>query len=390
MSDSRKRIFALNIDTLTKKVLLLSKITKKLATKRGAVILKTKNVFQRNSCFLVLAILVSSLLISSRGTNYDGQSQTVLQPVKNYIEETAASSLILKRAFSAEINTAAPFVGLEFQSLSVNPTNTVQQTALLAFNSLENDFSGFENSNQNGRISIYTVQEGDTLSFIASDFGVSINTIIWANNIQNINSIKPGNELKIPPVSGVIHKVKKGETVASVAKKYAASEEKIVEFNGLPKDGSLQIDDELIVPDGKMTSQNIANYSNSVVKRFAYLPSLGDYYMTPSTGRNWGTIHGRNGVDIANSCGTPIYAAADGSAAIADGVGWNGGFGKFIKLVHPNGTETIYAHSSKLLINKGENVQKGQLIALIGTTGRSTGCHLHFEVHGAKNPLAKY
>ena len=339
---------------------------------------------------MILAVIVSSFLISSRGTNYDGQNQTILQPVKNYIEETAASSIILKRAFSAEINNSASFVGLEFQSLSVNPANTVQQTALLAFNSLENDFSGFENSDQNSRISIYTVQEGDTLSFIASDFGVSVNTIVWANNIREVNSIRPGDELKIPPVSGVVHKVKKGDTVASLAKKYAANEEKIIEFNSLPKDGSLQIDNELIVPDGKITSQNIANYSNNVVKRFAYLPNLGDYYMIPATGRNWGIIHGRNGVDIANSCGTPIYAAADGSAAIVDGVGWNGGFGKFIKLVHQNGTETIYAHSSKLLINQGENVQKGQLIALIGTTGRSTGCHLHFEVHGAKNPLAKY
>jgi murein DD-endopeptidase MepM/ murein hydrolase activator NlpD len=94
-------------------------------------------------------------------------------------------------------------------------------------------------------------------------------------------------------------------------------------------------------------------------------------------------------VDIANSCGTPIYAAAEGTVAISDAVGYNGGFGKYIKLVHPNGTETLYAHNTKLLVSAGEYDQRGQMIALMGSTGRSTGCHLHFEVHGARNPLSK-
>jgi len=111
--------------------------------------------------------------------------------------------------------------------------------------------------------------------------------------------------------------------------------------------------------------------------------------LIPTTGRISQGIHGRNGMDMANSCGTPIYASAGGIAAIVDGAGYNGGYGYYIKLIHPNGTETLYAHASKLLISQGQTVQKGQRIALIGTTGRSTGCHLHFEVHGAKNPLAK-
>ena len=125
-------------------------------------------------------------------------------------------------------------------------------------------------------------------------------------------------------------------------------------------------------------------------KPFSYLPNLADYFRLPTTGYNWGRIHGRNGVDIANSCGTTIYAAADGVATVTDAEGYNGGFGKYIKVSHPNGTETLYAHASKLLISAGQPIAKGQAIALMGTTGRSTGCHLHFEVHGARNPLAKY
>lgn len=124
-------------------------------------------------------------------------------------------------------------------------------------------------------------------------------------------------------------------------------------------------------------------------KAFAHLPDLGSYYLIPTTGFNWGRIHGRNGVDMANSCGTPVRAAAEGVVTVADGDGWNGGFGKYLKISHPNGTETLYAHASKLLVSAGQTVARGEQIMLMGTTGRSTGCHLHLEVHGAKNPLVK-
>ena len=122
---------------------------------------------------------------------------------------------------------------------------------------------------------------------------------------------------------------------------------------------------------------------------FSHLPDLGSYFIPPTAGYNWGIIHGRNAIDIANSCGTQNKASADGVIAIATETGWNGGFGKYIKATHSNGTETIYGHLSKVLVSVGQVVAQGEVIALMGTTGNSTGCHLHFEVHGAKNPLAK-
>ena len=162
----------------------------------------------------------------------------------------------------------------------------------------------------------------------------------------------------------------------------------------MPQSGELQIGDDLIVPDGQIKSTYVATSGSTKTsagaKPFAYLLDLGNYFMPPAGGYNWSRIHGRNGIDIANSCGTPIYAAAEWLVATSDGSGYNGGFGKFIKIAHPNGTETLYAHATKLLIGAGEYAQRGQIIALMGSTGRSTGCHLHFEVHGARNPLAKY
>lgn len=263
--------------------------------------------------------------------------------------------------------------------------STIQENSFVSNNPVSLDYLDF--GFKQNQIAEYEVQTGDSLSFIASDYGVSVNSIIWANGLTNINSISPGQILRIPPVTGVIHKIKKGDTLDSIAKKYGAEKEKIIQFNKVSDSGILAVDDELMVPDGKMASS--AKVQTTTAARFSHLPDLGDYFLIPTTGRNWGRIHGRNGVDIANSCGTPIFASADGSAAMVDSVGYNGGFGKFIKLIHSNGTETLYAHASKLLITSGQFVQRGQQIALMGTTGRSTGCHLHFEVHGAKNPLVK-
>jgi len=101
-------------------------------------------------------------------------------------------------------------------------------------------------------------------------------------------------------------------------------------------------------------------------------------------------LHNNNAVDIANSCGTPIYAAADGIViSINSGGGWNGGYGNSIKIQHPNGTTTLYAHLSSINITKGASVKQGDFIGKMGSTGKATGCHLHFEVNGAKNPFVK-
>lgn len=113
-----------------------------------------------------------------------------------------------------------------------------------------------------------------------------------------------------------------------------------------------------------------------------------NWLIVPASGKDWGRIHASNGVDVANVCGTPIYAAAAGRIILSDGIGWNGGYGKYIQIQHPSGVVTLYAHASQLLVGVGEEVAQGQLIAIMGTTGRSTGCHLHFEVRGASNPLA--
>lgn len=123
--------------------------------------------------------------------------------------------------------------------------------------------------------------------------------------------------------------------------------------------------------------------------------SKSKYFIMPTTGLNWGKIHEDNGVDISNSCGTPVYAAADG-AVIPDPTlrlnDWSGGYGKFVLIEHSNGTRTRYAHLSKISVEVGDFVTKRQQIGLTGNTGKvdkATGCHLHFEVLGGENPFSK-
>ncbi len=234
----------------------------------------------------------------------------------------------------------------------------------------------------------YEVLEGDTLSAIAVDYGLTMQTLLVANNLKNPNALKPGTELKIPPINGLLHMVKKGDTVSSLAKKYTAESEKIIAFNGLPQEGDLQIGTELMIPDGRPPAQaSTTAVRNISSRRFSTLPNLNSYFTAPTTGRLTQRKHGRNGCDIANIVGTQIYAAAGGTVKLSDGVGYNGGYGKYVLITHPNGTETLYAHLSKILVGAGETVESRQYIGNMGSTGRSTGSHLHFEVHNAQNPL---
>ena len=132
--------------------------------------------------------------------------------------------------------------------------------------------------------------------------------------------------------------------------------------------------------------------SGVAVSAVSNLPAVQEgFFLYPTTGWNWGRLHYNNAVDIANQCGAPVYAAASGLVIDRKDIGWNGGAGKLVKVQHGNGLSTNYYHLGDILVNIGAYVEKGQIIARIGNTGNThgpTGCHLHFEVRGARNPFA--
>ena len=243
----------------------------------------------------------------------------------------------------------------------------------------------------------YIVKPGDSPSTIAAEYEISVNTILWANDLSAYSIIRPGDELEILPMSGITHKVAKGETIGSIAKKYSIKEEKIYEANKLDQAGTLSAGIKLIIPGGKektYTAYTTARYTGiSAIRDIVKAPNA-----KPAVGNkmNWPTVGARitqyyswrhHAVDIANKIGTPIYAADAGTIEVA---GWGTGYGNQIVIDHGGGKKTRYAHLSKFHVEKGQKVSKGETIGEMGSTGWSTGPHLHFEViiNGRKyNPL---
>ena len=234
----------------------------------------------------------------------------------------------------------------------------------------------------------YTIEEGDTLSKIAENFGISLETVLWANDLTKNSKISPGQKLITLPVSGVLHFVQKGETLSEIAKKYKGDVEKIIEFNELDNEKDIFAGDILIIPDGIMPSKTYIA---------PQIPLASSYFICPISQpcRITQGLHWYNAVDFSHGkCGEPIYAAAQGEV-LKVRFGWNKGAGNYITILHPNGVITMYGHIATSLVNSGDKVSQGQMIALMGGqpgtsgAGISTGCHLHFGVQGTRNPFTQ-
>jgi len=291
------------------------------------------------------------------------------------------------------------------ESVSVNITGDALLPAvgpLVLSGGVESEDSSYS------EISIYVVRPGDSIADIAKMFKVTTNTILWANDMKKGDKLKVGDTLIILPIDGVKHIVKKGDTIKNIAKTYSVETNDIYQYNGLDEESVLSIGDEIIVPGAEIketpkkavvtigAKSSISGNKN--IKTGGSIPnnyysadnsgSANGYFIKPVSGGSCRLTqgkHDRYAIDIGCPTGTPIKASAAGRVIFSK-VGWNGAFGNLIIISHPNGTQTFYAHQSKLAVSVGEQVSQGQLIGYVGNTGRSTGPHIHFEVRGAKNP----
>jgi LysM repeat protein len=265
----------------------------------------------------------------------------------------------------------------------------VEDGALVPSGDVDTKEATVNTKTQNGEISVYVVREGDTLSQIAEMYDVSGKTILWANDIESPSKIRPGDTLVILPITGVRHIVKQGDTLASIAKKYGGDVDDILNYNQLAEASDVAVGDTIIIPDGTIAAPTPAKSvspSRSTGAVATGAGSSGFVHPVPGAVRTQG-IHGYNGVDLGAPAGTAVRAAQAGEVIVARGSGWNGGYGLYVVVKHPNGTQTLYAHLSALYVTAGESVVSGQTIGAVGNTGRSTGNHLHFEVRGARNPF---
>jgi len=241
----------------------------------------------------------------------------------------------------------------------------------------------------------YTVKGGDTLSKIAQYYEIKVETLLWANNLNEKSVIKPGTVLQIPPRDGVLVVVKKGDTLEGLAKKYSADAADIVDHNWLEKPYTLTVGSELFLPNGELpvvkkpvyaSSPSLYRTSSIAYTSTAVDPNVGKFLSWPVGGASAisrGFFPGHYGIDIYPTGGKrPNVIAASGGRVIS--AGWGSGkyygFGYYAHVDHGNGYTTLYAHMNKLYVRAGQSVSRGTAIGLIGDTGVAYGVHVHFEL----------
>lgn len=236
-------------------------------------------------------------------------------------------------------------------------------------------------------IQAHVVGPGETLSTIADHYGVTVRTIAQSCGLANPNHINPGQTLIFPSVDGVLHRVRPGDTIYGLAERYAAEAPEIAWANHIEDPRSLEVGSLLIIPGGRIAQVTIASSAGSA--RASGSGGLSWPLRGPITsyyGPRWGGQH--TGIDIAGSYGASVRAAGGGEVTMA---AWYGRYGRTIIVSHGDGLSTLYAHASELLVTVGQTVVAGEIIARVGSTGNSTGPHLHFEVRigdECRNPLS--
>ncbi len=258
-------------------------------------------------------------------------------------------------------------------------------------------------SDKRRSIEEYQVQQGDSYQKIADSFGIKLETLLWANGLKKGSKPSVGDYIVILPVDGILYSVKDGDSVSNIAKRYKSDRDDILTFNEIDDESKLYPGDIIIIPGGVMPSTQTAVANANTFKPSG--ESVPDGYFICPVPRTNGVcyqsqgLHWYNAIDFTvggYACGKPVYASAGGKV-LKTKSGWNGGAGNFVKITHPSGLTTMYAHMSKVFVSEGQELGSGTVIGLIGNTGKVigvTGCHVHFEVgsingRAPRNPFSR-
>ena len=231
----------------------------------------------------------------------------------------------------------------------------------------------------------HIVKEGETIESIGKAYGISVESLKFANNLS-VNKLKVGDTLVIPPVEGTLHTVKRGDTIKSLSKKYNVASQTIVDFNYLDAPYELVVGQVITIPDAKLpTTQRYYTQSDLYdTSSYGLIPYAGigirgtGEFLWPFSGVISQGFHKYHpAIDIAANTGNVV--AADKGTVIRAGW-WQGGYGNAFQIDHGNGYVTTYAHMSVIAVSNGQDVSKGEKIGVVGSTGRSTGPHVHFTI----------
>jgi murein DD-endopeptidase MepM/ murein hydrolase activator NlpD len=350
--------------------------------KRGA--LSYKNYIRPNALIVLLAVTVSGFNI------------TMFNGGKIYTDKSLAAQIITNNPkLNPRLAEKLTQVRLASQNQQVrvaeakNDSGNIFVKTAYAANLTDDDQSDkkpFE----------YEVQGGDTLSSIAKQYDLNLNTVLWANNLTAKSIIRPGQKLTLLPVDGVLYTIKKGDTIGKIAGLYEADTQKVMDYNDINDATKIHAGDVIIIPDGqplpKTPDNNEGNNAQDHNPPSVTPPVAAGSLIWPTTTRNitqkYSATH--RGIDISNGSKPPILAAHSGTVEFA---GTSGDWGKTILIRGDDGLVTRYSHASGIDVAAGDPITAGQQIGIIGNTGRvrgRTGLHLDFRVYKngvAINPL---
>jgi len=254
---------------------------------------------------------------------------------------------------------------------------------------------------------IHVISPGETMSLIAYRYGLSVNTVVWANSSVNPDRLKSGQEITIPREDGIYALVEKNDTLEKIANRYKGDVDDIIAFNNIDPGVGAAAGEKIFIPDGRRpytviaTAKTSDDVPASVYKtnpnpnpRPAYVNNYSSGpsgtsvagngnigFIRPTTGILTQGYHGyHRAYDIASNASPPIYAAMSGKVVTAKTGTYGGGYGNYIIIQHDNGYKTLYAHFARVDVSQGQWVEQGQQVGIMGTTGRSSGIHLHLEV----------
>jgi len=313
---------------------------------------------------MTLAVIAGTLLVSLAALNWDGLSMT-----HNYVQPAPSEK------------SASPIVNYaNTGSLSILPVSVVLTAESSPAVSPEIDISYTESKEipleliDHFEWSSYKVLRGDSVSKIASQFGISMDAVITSNEIRNARRLREGEMLRIPNMDGIRYTVTKGDSLSKISRSFNVPLEVILDANDIRSD-NIKEGDVFYIPGARMAPD-------------ALRLSLGELFIFPvrrsiSSGYGWrpdpftGEQRFHNGIDLRSNIGVPVRAAMDGT--VID-VGFNREYGNYIIINHHGGYQTLYAHLSVFGVKRGDRVAQGNKIGEVGNTGRSTGPHLHFSV----------